>query len=214
MKIQRKILILSILDVLVLIGLVFSFSHFLKKPAPYIPLEPKYLTDIEELYSQFAPYMKSTVDSYLATIECQPTKYDKSDSEICFHCNMLDACFNYVWVKREKGEDKMNPKGIPSLKGDYSKETELNFHSLGVFKSLNCKCEQECICDNGIKARLEERGMVIFTFPKDVNIKEAIKKIVAKAEKPECEFEDLDGIVNFSCGTLLRGTITENEVIF
>jgi len=209
MKIQRKILILTIFDVLILIGLVFSFIHFLKAPSPYVPEVTKYLTDIDKLYSSFTDYMTETVDSYLKTIGCKPKKYYYyDDSKICFVCGNTDACFGYAWVTIPEGE-KRNPKGIPLLTGNYNKETEINFYSFGIAKLLNYKCEKECICDEGIKAELE-RGLVTFTFPEDVNIKEKVEKIAKLAGYDECKFEDKD----FNCGNLAGIMTSSDEVIF
>ena len=171
---KKRILILSIIIVFLILiiisSLYFYYFHFL-------PSKTKYSTDITDLYSSFSPYMKSEVDSRLQLLDCIPKEYYYDNSNICFVCGKIHPCFGFGWVSRE-GTKKMNPKHPIFLKGKYSREEELNFYSENIAKLLNCKCNGECICDSGIKARTEDyvqsestkyikgkKGLAIVNFP-------------------------------------------------
>jgi hypothetical protein len=151
MKMKKRTLIISLIIFLVLI-IAASFWYW------YYFVKEKYLTNIEELYSLFTDYMKETVDSRLRVLDCTPKEYYYNNFSFCFVCKKIHPCFNFVWVDREGGK-KMNPYGV-YLRGKYDTETDLNFYTFGIAKVLNCKCNQECICENGIKLRMESVGFI------------------------------------------------------
>lgn len=196
----KKILILFILAIFILIGSVLSYFYFLS--------QPKYSTNITELYSSFTDYMKETVDYRLQLLDCTPEKYYYDNSNLCFICGNIHPCFGFGWVERSGGR-KMNPKSLFFLKGKYSKEDTLNFYSYGIAKLLNCRCNEECICDDEIKTEMTENE-IRFTFPTDTNIKEKIEKII----KEECSVTG-ENLLLFRCKNLKGIILTEsNTLIF
>lgn len=223
---MKKRTILIFISIVIIFFFVTFLIFLLQKP------EQKYLTDIENLYSLFTPTMKEFVNSYLSYVDCKGEKYYFDNDQICFHCKKGDVCFGYALVSRTGGK-KINPKTRPFFKGNYSKEDELKLYSQGISKFLNCKCNEECFCDWGVKPRLEENYRVVFVFPEKIDIKEKIQRIAQRANVDKCEFTDLsekekeEKIRNlgldinkvklidtiFSCGEI-KGVIFSNEVIF
>jgi len=221
METKKKNLILFIIIILILTVTIASFCYW------YYFVKQKYLTNIPGLYSSFTDHMKDEVNSHLKLLNCEPKEYYYDDSVVCLVCGKIHLCVEYGLVNRE-GKEKMNPKLPFFLKGECSKEEELNFYSENIAKLLSCKCNGECLCDDGIKPRAEEH-MVIFTFPENVNIKQKIEETAEKAKAGKCEFiyveheeeaakktieagyKLIDG--SFTCGTI-KGITISNEVIF
>lgn len=103
----------------------------------------------------------------------------------------------------------MNPKSPFFLRGKYVQGDTLNFHSYGIAKLLNCRYNEECICDDEIKYEMTENE-IRFTFPADTNIKEKIEKITGE----ECNAMGED-LLFFSCKNLKGIILTEsNTLIF
>jgi len=158
--------------------------------------------------------MEEEVESYLQYIDCNPDIYYYTDDAVCFVCNKINACFNYVFVDRYGGK-KMNFFN-PFLSGTYEKETELNFYSRGLTDSLNCNClNDECFCENEIKVTLTkavtsepiDRFLVVFEYENDPT--EKIIYIANKINSGKCVFDD----VEFKCGEL-SGIILEEVFMF
>jgi len=194
----------NILILLISIIVIFFFITFFI----FLIQEPKqgYLTDIEKLYSLFTPDMQSRVDSYLNSIVCKPKEYYIENQQVCFVCKKLDTCFGYVRVQREGGK-KMNPYGRPSLTGKYDENTAINFYSLGIANSLNCKGKGEnWICNKGRELTFKD-NTVILTFPQGSDLHQEIEKI-SKEIGIECEYINFF----FSCGAMSLLPIEENKV--
>jgi hypothetical protein len=177
----------AILLILFAIAVLLAFSW--QRPTR------KYLTNTTELFSLFTPYMQKHVSLSLQAVNCKPNKYYYEDSTICFHCGSFDACFSYVWSDRGIELLKTTQPGKMFLKGNYDATTAINFHSFGLTKALNCKCNKQCLCDNGINVKMED-STVILTSPQNINIKQKIEE--AAKEIGECEFGDLW----FACGVV------------
>lgn len=132
MKIRKKILILSIIFGLILIiSVLFYYFYFLA--------QPKYLTDIAELYSFFTDYMKDEIGLRLQLLGCEPKKYYYDNSNFCFVCGSISPCFGYGWIDREEGM-KMNPGGFPYIAGAEELEVQIaDFCKDGLASEFNCK---------------------------------------------------------------------------
>jgi len=224
---MKKKNLISFIIFIILISLFSSFLYFYYFVRP--SEKPKYSTNIEELYFSFTDYMKDEVNSHLQLLSCEPKEYYYDNSNLCFVCGKIHACFGFGWVYRS-GKQKMNPKSPFFLSGEYSQEEELNFYSENIAKLLNCKCSEECICEDGIKASVEN-FKVVFTFPENINIKEKITEIAKRDNVLKCEFTDVNketeekeikevgmtgmNLVDiiFSCNNI-KGIIKSNEVIF
>jgi len=190
----------NILIILISVVIAFFFIFLIQKP------RQGYLTDIEKFYSLFTPDMQSWVDLHLDSIACKPKGYYFNDHQICFICKEEEACFGYVYVKREGGT-KMNPSGSPFLSGKYDENTAINFYSLGIANSLNCKGKGEkWICNNGIELTFKN-NTVILTFPQGSDLRQEIEKI-SKEISVECEYIDFF----FHCGAMSFLPIEENKI--
>lgn len=163
-----------------------------------------YSSDITELYSSFTPYMEDFVNSHLQAIDCEPRNYYYADSDICFVCNGIHACFDYVLVNWEHGEE-LSPIGTVRLNGDYDKRTELDFHSLGFTNGLDCDMDNY-VCESDIGVVIQN-SRVIMTLPEETDMRQKVGELAEKSGIGECEFGEMD----FSCG-YVDGTIYNNEV--
>jgi len=200
---NKKILV--IITILAIIAFVTYFSYpfiskDLLKTDEFLESEVGMYSNVTELYSLFTVYMEESVNSYLKYIECQPNKYCYDDSSICFTCNEMEACFGYGWVNRSGGE-KMNPVSPFFLKGKYSKEELISFHSYGMSWLLNCVCNENCTCNDEINVELTEND-VRFTFPTNASIKQKIEEISGEG----CNVAPSDGLSFIHCKNL-RGII-------
>ncbi len=182
--------------------------------------ETNFYSDVEDAYVRFTSYMMKNVDYRLNGMDCQPEKYYYDNSTIYFSCGDAYARFGYGFVT-VRGEDMMNPKGNIGLDGTYDKETELAFYSFGVSKILNCVCDEQCICEGGILAEMDEYGPVLFDFADVANIEDEINGISIQAGFGSCEFTDDTGEVKFSTSKIIRfscekirGYIIKDEVQF
>lgn len=179
--------------------------------------QEEYLTNTTDLYSLFTPYMKNYVDCYLDGINCSPEKYYYNNSKICFICDDIVSCFDYLLIERG-GKQKINPHGI-SLEGKFKKEDEINFYSLGISKMFNCKFNEKYICEKGIEMKFNDSSkQVAFIFPKNMTNKEIKNEIEYKMKEKDinCNFinpYNSTNISSFSCG-YIKGNIVFNEVYF
>ena len=214
---------LSLFTLLIILLIIWEAFNF------FVPREnKKILTNVTELYSRFAPHTKKYTDYYLKGINCKPTKYYyKSDTSYysngnlipfyCFICGKYDACFGYGLIHLDFGK-KMSIRDA-KLSGDYTMNDFYNFYTFGIAKILNCKCEENCTCENGIKLKMVEPTGPIFYFPEDVK-KEQIEKIANKwGVENECvitQNETIKGynIQLFECEDLIVRIINNREVMF
>jgi len=132
---KKKNLILSIiLFTLFLFVSSFLYSFFFIRPRE----ETKYLKNITELYSSFTDYMKETVDYRLKLLACEPKEYYYDNSNLCFVCGKIHACFGFGWVNRTGGE-RMNPKGRPYLTNYEKFGVEIaDFYEDGLASLFEC----------------------------------------------------------------------------
>jgi hypothetical protein len=114
----------------------------------------QYHSNVSELYNNFTDYMKTNVNLYLATIDCEPKQYSITEKTVCFPCSDLEACFNYAWVDTEGR--KMNLMEA-YLIGNANTQTKINFYSKGITSKLNCTCDKECICLEDVRVYLSDR---------------------------------------------------------
>jgi len=154
----------------------------------------------------FTPYTQKYMNLRLQAIKCTPDQYYKDNNQVCFICGSFDVCMEYGLVERTGG--KMMSITGESLAGNYDMEIELNFKSYGIFKLLNCKCNEGCICDNGTKVTLGERNPV-FVFPEGINLEDKIKEI-GQMIGEECSRAD----GKFECGWLGVSILDENKISF
>jgi len=199
---MKKILIGIVLVALVILSFVFYFRLI------FLGKETQLLSNTTELYSSFTPYMQSYVSSHLQSIDCIPEKYYYDDSSVCFLCNDIVPCFSYSWVNRTGGE-RMNPYGL-YLKGEYNSDIQLSFYSFGISKLLNCECDEECTCEDGVKATFKD-NTTMFTFPTDVDMKQKITEIAGLGIN-ECDINV--SLMTFSCGNLTGYLLSSTEVVF
>jgi len=150
---------------IVLIVLILAVAYF---GLYYHPSRPKIrketLSNITELYSLFAPYMKSYVTSHLQGIECQPNEYYYNDSCVCFLCKKFDVCFSYTWVNLTGGE-KMNPREAPYLTNYETFDSKVaDFYKDRLATNLNCKPRNKSAlsCDMSVSFILLEKDVKMF----------------------------------------------------
>ncbi len=129
---QKKTLILSIIIGLTLTIFIFFYFRFL--------VQPKYFTDITELYSSFTDPMKAEVGSYLQSLACEPKEYYYDNSNLCFVCGDIHTCFGYVWVDRREEGMKRNSKYIPYIAGIEEFNVKVaDFCKAGLASEFNCQ---------------------------------------------------------------------------
>lgn len=204
--------------VIVFIILIIVFLAFFYNP---MGLKTEILTNVTDLYSLFTPGTEKYVTYYTKGIKCEPKEYYYVDSQICFLCDKAKPCFEYVWVERT-GVLKMNIKNI-SLIEFVDKQTEYSFYSFGISDLLNCVCNEECICEDGIRLVSEETKAPtgpIFIFPPNIEIESKIEKITKEWEIEEkCEVTRFDNFTEgvskqIECGILSVLILNNKEVLF
>jgi hypothetical protein len=180
----------TLLFILLIIAFLFFFIY------PLIHPKVNYLTNTTELYSSFTPYMQDWVNFYLQAINCEQKKYYYLNESVCFACQNFDACFGYAYVNRSEGV-RMNPMGKPLLSTEMP-SIIFPFYSFGVTNIINCSYNQkemECLCENGIKAKMIEDHTVILTFPEDVDINQTLKDVTDNLGFKKCDFRNM----GFAC---------------
>jgi len=185
----------------------------------YITIIPK--TTITDFYSSFTPHMEKYVTYLTRAIDCEPKQYYYIDSQLCFLCTKGKPCFEYFWVEREEGP-RMSLKNI-SLTGYYDKQTEYAFYTFGISNLLNCKCIEDCVCEDGIKLYFEEitppTGPV-FIFPPNIKIESKIDKITKEwGITEECKTIRIgnytEGVIKqINCGFLVSLVLNNTRVLF
>ncbi|UCG95047.1 MAG: hypothetical protein JSV92_03310 [archaeon] len=158
---KKYIPLLIILIFLILVWVAINFFQVgegEEKPE----VKSEIFSDLETVYSQFTPFMEDHVDSKLEEINCEPSGYYYLDSEVCFVCEEVEACFGYGWVNRTGGK-KMNPSGPSTIKTDEFDRKFVDFHMKGLATLFNCINVNETLlsCDHGILMEKNEPGSCI-----------------------------------------------------
>ncbi len=194
------------------------------------PREIEMYTDITELYSQFEPHTKRYTDYYLRGINCEPTSYyykndtyiySEDDGKIypfyCFVCNGCNPCFGFTWVNRGL-EEKMNIIDV-NLDGNCNMNEHYNFYTYGIADVLNCECEENCTCRDGIKLSIVEPMGPIFVFPGKENEGKLMDIAEEWGAEEECivvmdESKEGHTLKIFECGEFVIKIVDFNQVMF